>query len=37
MDILTLVHQHLGLIVFTLLTAGLIAYLAYSLLYPERI
>jgi K+-transporting ATPase KdpF subunit len=37
MDILQLVHQHLGLIVFTIISVGLIAYLAYSLLYPERL
>lgn len=36
MDLLALVQAHLGLVVFTLLTLGLIAYLAYSMLHPER-
>jgi K+-transporting ATPase KdpF subunit len=37
MDFLALVQQHLGLVVFTVLSVGLIAYLAYALLYPERL
>jgi K+-transporting ATPase KdpF subunit len=36
MDLLFLVHQHLGLVVFTVLSAGLIIYLAYTMLHPDR-
>jgi K+-transporting ATPase KdpF subunit len=36
MDILSIVHQHLGLVVFTVLSAALIVYLAYTMLRPDR-
>jgi K+-transporting ATPase KdpF subunit len=36
MDYVYLIHQHLGLVVFTALSVGLIVYLAYSMLHPER-
>lgn len=36
MDLLALLHAHLGLLTFTAISIGLIAYLAYSMYRPER-
>jgi F subunit of K+-transporting ATPase (Potass_KdpF) len=36
MDPLLLLHQHLGLVVFTTVAGGLIVYLVYTMLHPER-
>ncbi len=37
MDPLGWVQQNLGLVIFTLLVLGLVVYLVYDLLYPERL
>lgn len=36
MELVSLLWQHLGLVTFTAISLGLIAYLAYSMLHPER-
>ncbi|MHB8351154.1 MAG: potassium-transporting ATPase subunit F [Thermoplasmata archaeon] len=36
MDLLPLLQAHLGLLTFTLISIGLIFYLAYSMLHPEK-
>ena len=36
MELLQLLWQHLGLVAFTAISLGLIGYLAYSMLHPER-
>jgi hypothetical protein len=35
MDAIAFASQHLGLLVFTVICAALLYYLAYSMLYPE--
>jgi K+-transporting ATPase KdpF subunit len=36
MDVVALLQAHLGLVTFTAISVGLIAYLAYTMLHPER-
>ncbi|HEV2316322.1 MAG TPA: potassium-transporting ATPase subunit F [Thermoplasmata archaeon] len=36
MDLISIVQAHLGLVVFTAISAGLIAYLAYTMVHPDR-
>ena len=37
MDPLGWVQQNLGLVIFTVLVGGLVVYLVYAMLFPERL